>query len=170
GEDAHSVICTASFVANDSLYHLSSTDNCGTDAGVSLSEVTDDIDGDSRPSGGGYDVGADERVGGGLARLIARGDESGEEEGGGGIVIYPHPVTDRGTIRVVVAEGWKDVWVRVYDGASRQVANLMFESASEPGEYELEWSTEGLASGIYIVVVESGGERIVEQVIVEKKN
>jgi hypothetical protein len=47
----------------DAGYHL----QCGSpaiDAGAPLPCVTGDLDGDPRPQGGGYDIGADERPGG----------------------------------------------------------------------------------------------------------
>ncbi|MCB0711829.1 MAG: T9SS type A sorting domain-containing protein [Ignavibacteriae bacterium] len=166
GQDAHSATCSAVFAANDSLYHLSNTDNCATDGGVSLTEVDADIDGDSRPSGGGYDVGADERTNGGLAKLRA-GETKGEDEVTGSIAINPHPIVDRATITLNVPEEWNEIQVVIYDMLSRPVALLLPEGSGEAGEYELEWYRKGLASGLYMVVVESGEKRVVQQVVVE---
>ena len=50
---------------------------------------------------------------------------------------------------------------------SRPVALLLPEGSGEAGEYELEWYRKGLASGLYMVVVESGEKRVVQQVVVE---
>jgi hypothetical protein len=49
--------------ANGDL-HLAAARSDVTDAGSAISDLTDDFDGDTRPQGGGVDIGADEMVGG----------------------------------------------------------------------------------------------------------
>ncbi|HEY7540634.1 MAG TPA: right-handed parallel beta-helix repeat-containing protein, partial [Methylomirabilota bacterium] len=60
GQDAHSIIATpatlfASFAGND--YHLSST-SPARDAGGTIANVTDDLEGAPRPQGSAFDIGA----------------------------------------------------------------------------------------------------------------
>jgi hypothetical protein len=60
GQDAHSLIATpttlfASFAGND--YHLSAT-SPARDAGGTIANVTDDLEGSSRPQGSAFDIGA----------------------------------------------------------------------------------------------------------------
>lgn len=63
GGDAHSFAsCTPSFVNTVAgNLHLNSTDTCAKDVGTALSGVTSvDYDGETRPVGAGWDIGADE--------------------------------------------------------------------------------------------------------------
>ncbi|MDQ1333381.1 MAG: putative pectate lyase [Thermodesulfobacteriota bacterium] len=62
-QDAHSLSQTAgqNFVSPGSDYHLLAT-TLAIDAGSPLPEITDDLDGNARPQGAGYDIGAYEFV------------------------------------------------------------------------------------------------------------
>jgi len=62
-QDAHSFSQTAAqtFVSPGSDYHLLTTSLC-VDGGTFLPEITDDLDGNARPLGAGYDIGAYERT------------------------------------------------------------------------------------------------------------
>jgi len=65
GLDANSDDCVPSFVNAPSDVHLVSGDTCAQEAGTSLSSyITDDYDGDSRPQGTYWDIGADEYASG----------------------------------------------------------------------------------------------------------
>jgi len=58
--DGSSDDCTPTFVSA-SDYHLQTSDSCAQEAGVSMSGyITEDYDGDSRPQGSLWDIGADE--------------------------------------------------------------------------------------------------------------
>ena len=61
--------CAPSYVsASSGNYHLQATDTCARDAGFSLAGILDkDIDGEPRPGGASWDVGADEVVLGGTS-------------------------------------------------------------------------------------------------------
>ena len=61
--DVHSVSQTAeeTFVVPGSDYHLLET-SPAIDGGTTLTEITDDLDGNARPQGAGYDMGAYESV------------------------------------------------------------------------------------------------------------
>jgi hypothetical protein len=61
--------CVPSYVsASSGDYHLQATDTCARDAGFTLAGILDrDIDGQSRPGGASWDVGADEVVLGGTS-------------------------------------------------------------------------------------------------------
>jgi hypothetical protein len=62
-QDAHSFSQTAgqTFVSPGSDYHLLGT-SLAIDGGTTLPEITDDLDGNARSQGGGYDIGAYERT------------------------------------------------------------------------------------------------------------
>ncbi len=51
--------CDPTFIVGSPAYHLTSS-SCCKDTGTSSGAPSDDIDGESRPYGGGYDIGADE--------------------------------------------------------------------------------------------------------------
>ena len=62
GVDANSAECNPSFInLGAGNLHLQPTDNCAIDKGGDISLITNrDIDGDIRPQGLGFDIGADE--------------------------------------------------------------------------------------------------------------
>ncbi|MDZ7700178.1 MAG: right-handed parallel beta-helix repeat-containing protein [Deltaproteobacteria bacterium] len=63
GQDSHSFSQTAAqtFVSPGTDYHLPAT-ALAVDGGTLLLEITDDLDGNARPQGAGYDIGAYERT------------------------------------------------------------------------------------------------------------
>jgi len=62
-QDSHSFTQTATqtFVSSGSDYHLLSA-ALAVDGGTALPEITDDLDGNARPQGADYDIGAYERT------------------------------------------------------------------------------------------------------------
>ena len=63
GQDSHSKECAPAWVNAPLDLHLRSTDTCARDQGTSVSTITNiDIDGEPRPQGAGWDIGADEDV------------------------------------------------------------------------------------------------------------
>ena len=158
GEDLHSVVCDAVYDANDSLYHLSSLDHCAVDRGVSLLEVIDDIDGESRPSGSGYDVGADERAGGGLARMSIRANGSpGGEIADERLSITPHPVSGTAVVSLQLREGGRVEVIKLYDMQMRLVKSWEVEEEFASDMHEIACDMSELSSGSYMLVVEIEG-------------
>ncbi len=155
GQDANSVLRSAEFVSGDSLYHLSNTDVHAVESGVTLAEVLEDIDGDSRPNGLLYDAGADERMGGALARGVAGRSIDGGSGSSGGLRVVPQPIVSGGRIEFELASTGK-VNVRVYDNRGRVVSLLLDGAELGSGLHELLWDRGDLASGFYTVEVDRG--------------
>jgi hypothetical protein len=69
---------------------------------------------------------------------------------------YPNPFAQTTTIRFALAEA-APVTVVAYDLLGREVARLLDGEPREAGWHETIWTAEGLAAGVYVVRLTSGG-------------
>ncbi len=110
GGDAHSSECSPTF-AQEGLFdiHLANTDTCARDRGTSVAAITTtDIDGDSRPQGAAWDIGADEFLAGEgfsapLVQLDRTFSDTVSEEGA---VAFDLPAASG--MRLLATLGWSE--------------------------------------------------------------
>ncbi|MDI6802674.1 MAG: SBBP repeat-containing protein [Bacteroidota bacterium] len=67
---------------------------------------------------------------------------------------YPNPFNSKTNIKYQITNS-SFLRIKVYDVFGREVATLVNEK-KEPGEYQVEWDAEGLASGLYYYRIISG--------------
>jgi len=80
---------------------------------------------------------------------------------------YPNPFNPSTEIRFSVSRG-APASLRVYDLLGRHVATL-FDEAAQPGRvYTLRFDASGIASGVYLYALTSGGRRDVKRLMVVK--
>ena len=79
---------------------------------------------------------------------------------------YPNPFTPVTTIRFTLGQPEK-VTLRIYDINGR-MADTLINDKLAPGEHEVRWLAEGLASGVYFVKIESGPFQATEKLILLK--
>ncbi len=70
---------------------------------------------------------------------------------------HPNPFNEQTVIPYIVARGG-DVEISVYDLLGRRVA-LLTDGYHQPGRYRAVWTASGKTSGLYLLVMEAGGER-----------
>ncbi|HEC44388.1 MAG TPA: T9SS type A sorting domain-containing protein [Bacteroides sp.] len=68
---------------------------------------------------------------------------------------YPNPFSQSTVVRFRLDEG-SEVKIQVLDGSGRQI-QVLVESYLEEGEYNIEWSPEGMVPGVYYLVVYNNG-------------
>lgn len=71
---------------------------------------------------------------------------------------YPNPFNSSTTIRFELEQKQK-IYLKVYDVLGRTVAHLV-ESTLVPGSYEIIWETHNLASGMYIISMQTSKHRL----------
>ena len=71
---------------------------------------------------------------------------------------FPNPASTNTTISFHSAVAGQTT-VKMYDIQGRSVATLM-DGRREPGDYQVRWSSEGLANGTYFAVLYLDGERV----------
>lgn len=122
------------------------------DNGSSVDAPGEDFDGNPRPVGGGYDMGAYEYRD--QTRVLQDTGKNRIPEKFRLSQNYPNPFNPETTIRFHVKESCR-VMLRVYDLLGREVASLI-DNHYPPGIYQLEFNSNGLASGIYIYKIRMG--------------
>jgi hypothetical protein len=80
--------------------------------------------------------------------------------------VYPNPFNATVTIPFALPQAAK-VTVALYDVTGRQVA-LMAGGSFAAGEHSLQWSSEGVASGVYLVRLTAGNRTLTTKVIALK--
>ncbi|MDD5087982.1 MAG: T9SS type A sorting domain-containing protein [bacterium] len=76
---------------------------------------------------------------------------------------YPNPFNDRAMIRYRIAETGR-VRLTLFDVQGRKVATLL-DGDKTPGTYELSWRPLSIASGIYLIQLETDGRRWVGKIV-----
>jgi len=122
------------------------------DNGSSVDAPGEDFDGNPRPVGGKYDIGAYEYRD--QTRVLQDTGKNRIPEKFRLSQNYPNPFNPETTIRFHVKESCR-VMLRVYDLLGREVASLI-DNHYHPGIYQLEFNSIGLASGIYIYKIRMG--------------
>ena len=84
---------------------------------------------------------------------------------------FPNPVRDRATIQYGIpsSAAGRRFAIDVYDPAGRHVRRLA-QGAAEPGTFTVQWDLRNgdgapVKSGLYLLVVEAGGERRSRRVV-----
>lgn len=82
-----------------------------------------------------------------------------EEGGGGGISIYPNPFNGEAVCNYRIDEAGRTT-LRLYDLLGREVATLV-DGELMPGTYAASFSSRALASGMYVLALQTGGQTLV---------
>lgn len=122
--------------------HLSSLITCIVDQGITITEVTDDFDKDSRPQGDAYDIGADEFVSSShSAREIKIKKNSKLFQN------YPNPFNSSTVVEFQIPVSCM-VHLEIYDVLGKRVKTLVKERRVR-GTHRVVFKGIGLTSGIY---------------------
>jgi hypothetical protein len=82
-----------------------------------------------------------------------------------GLDLYPNPAVDDYTILSLKLENSQTINVSIYDLAGKKLVDLR---EIKPNKNELRIDTNNLKSGIYLISIESEGEKIVKKLLVKK--
>lgn len=167
GQDAHSVVASSAsdlFVSTSQPdLHLSQA-SPALDHGTSEGTPIADYDGNPRPSGSGYDIGAYEyQSGTGM-----------HSDGTGGIVpqsavlypVFPNPFNSCVVIHFFLPYPQR-VDIRIFDISGRLIQNIVSGILS-PGEHRAVWNAESMPSGIYLCRMTAGKEIKAVKLALEK--
>jgi hypothetical protein len=133
------------FQANGSGdYHLQSSSTCH-DGGTATSAPSKDYEGNARPQGAGYDVGAYEYK---LTTAVM------ETENASVIAVYPNPFSKNFVINISSETLLKDAVIKMYDLCGKEVKSVLMSS------YETTVSRDELQSGIYFYNLINNNESI----------
>lgn len=169
-QDLHSVLCEAAFEAGDTLYHLTSVDLCAVAGGVPLSEVTDDIDGEARPSSGAVDIGADERgqVAGVFGRAVAGERRVGTGENAlilSDLRLYPNPASDKSVLEFFLSSS-EQIKLRIWNVAGSAVGGEDRLLSLERGWHRIELGVNELPDGVYMATITAGTVEYTARIVV----
>jgi hypothetical protein len=80
--------------------------------------------------------------------------------------VYPNPASGKASIKFLVTQPRK-LNISLHDMKGNLLKMIRRDFDEQPGEYEIPLNLEGLASGMYMVAINSGeGEQIVFRFIV----
>jgi len=79
---------------------------------------------------------------------------------------YPNPFNPRTNIGLMITD-YGLVTLRVFDLRGREVSTLVEEKLA-PGSYTAEWDAQGLAGGVYISRLETGGRSFTRKMLLLK--
>ncbi|MEL7364114.1 MAG: T9SS type A sorting domain-containing protein, partial [Bacteroidota bacterium] len=96
---------------------------------------------------------ADERWSDPFAEVVAGEDDAAQPAAVTLSAVYPNPFHDEARIQVTFAQA-TSATVAVYDLMGREVA-VLAEGVQPAGTQTLRWAAAGLASGVYLVRVQS---------------
>lgn len=160
GQGIHSVTGDPLFVdPSNPIYdfHLQS-DSPAIDSGTDVG-INNDIEGNLRPQGAGYDIGAYEYF------------LTGIDEQSTGIQLmfrlyqnFPNPFNQLTWIAYVIPTTC-DVSLEIFDITGRKVATLV-DGLQDSGVRSVEWNASGVASGIYFYRLSAESETYVRKMIV----
>jgi Secretion system C-terminal sorting domain/Right handed beta helix region len=117
-----------------------------------------DLDGNSRPSGGAYDIGAYEF-----------GSTLGNNNFSNSILnttIYPNPSSLNTTLTYNLLETDK-IEINIYDSLGKKIKNLVNDNQLK-GKYELNIDTEQLNNGIYFIKLNTNNSESLQKLVVKK--
>lgn len=85
---------------------------------------------------------------------------------------YPNPVGSSNSTTIKFSVPWNTqpnelIRIRVFDLLGREL-KMLIEEVKEPGEYAVQFDTEGLASGVYYYTLESGKQTITKKINITK--
>ena len=174
GHDQNSTLCQPTLVSVGD-FHLSGSDTCALDQGIALAEVPVDIDGDERPSGAAYDVGADEYVSSSASLAKSSGDvpdntgktNNGEHPNRFALAQnYPNPFNPVTQIEYALPQS-SHVRLVVYD-VFGQVVTTLVDRQQSPGHYQVRFDAGDLATGTYFYRIHAGEQVITKRMVLVK--
>jgi len=167
GQDAHSLISQSDVdiftdPSNFNL-HLRETSNA-IDNGTSVGAPSDDFDGNPRPIGNGYDMGAYEYQG--PVGVFGVGSEGRIPNTSVLFQNYPNPFNSSTTFRYILNEA-AFVRLNIYDILGHEIDTII-HNHQDAGEHSLNWASTGLPSGVYFYRIETGGFVHTKKLILQK--
>lgn len=130
------------------------------DAGTSTAAPSSDFDGNARPFGLGYDIGAYE------AQYKVELGFNKEYLSERKLQAYPNPFSDFTTINYSV-EKYSNVVLSVYDIYGKQI-EILVNKAHEKGDYSIDWKGYNYIDGIYFYRLNIDGKSFSEKMILKK--
>jgi hypothetical protein len=91
--------------------------------------------------------------------------ESNTNYGSGIIAVYPNPVVTSANIQYTVNNAGVPVKIYLSDFSGR-INSILFNGSKQAGNYDLNLSADGMASGIYFCIMESGDSRTVKKIVI----
>ena len=167
GQDANSLVCySAEDIFVDPLnfdLHLLETSNA-INHGTNIGAPSDDYDGNPRPRGDGYDIGAYEYQGSvgvfGNERITAVPKTYGLSQN------FPNPFNPITKINYYLPKSCY-VSIKVFNVLGEEI-NILVDSIKNSGQHQVVWNVSDLSSGLYFYRMEAGEFKKVKKLIIQK--
>jgi Secretion system C-terminal sorting domain/Right handed beta helix region len=140
-------------------FRLQSASSPAVNVATSTLVPSVDLDGNSRPSGGAYDIGAYEF-----------GSTLGNINFSNSILntaLYPNPSSFNTTLTYNLLETDK-IEINIYDSLGKKIKNLVNNDNQLKGKYELNIDTEQLNNGIYFIKLNTNSSQSLQKLVVKK--